>query len=294
MPFIQIVGKHYLEMNRSINIYVITALLSGLYSCSPGTYIQNAVNVPLLDDKNELQVTAYLNPGRVEVQTAYSINSNLAVMANGYTAFKETHTMEGGIYNADLYDLGIGYRTDIGRQSLMEIFIGAGEGWSQGNLERNWGGQWNVEYLEYSTDFNKYFFQINYAYVLPNWKLGAALRSSMVHFDTYEYAIRSNNYTYQGDIVFTDTISQKNLSGYVVDPIINLQWEKKRFKVVTQVGYSMSFFDVNHNYEVHVSGLHGLNNYVTQPRYQRIILNVGFKFTFGGKNSKHYADPIPE
>jgi len=289
-------------MNRFVNIYPIITVLSVLYSCSPSTYIRNAVNVPLFEDKKELQVTGYLNPTRLELQTAYSINSNLGVMANGYVGFSKAVLNKSiGTYDAYLYDLGLGYLTRIGDRNLVEIFLGAGQGWVHGkNIERHWGGlfgggQWNLEWLDYQTDFSKYFFQFNYAYVLPNWKLGFSFRNSLVHYKNYEYAIIKDDYVnLGGEIFFTDSISQKDLTGYVLDPIVNIQWGRKRFKIVSQIGLSLSLFDVNHNTAQFFTDQVNSDQFIWHPKYNRVIFNIGFKYTFGGSASKNPEDPIVE
>lgn len=114
-------------MKKLTVIILFCAVL--LSSCTHYYYVANVQNVPLFRDKNEFQLSGAYGGGDqttcIEVQSAYSITGNVAVMANFMSA-------KGGDITSNNYGKGsyfegaVGYFKPVNKYGVFQIFGGIG------------------------------------------------------------------------------------------------------------------------------------------------------------------------
>jgi len=266
--------------------FIILGLLI-LYSCSPSTYIRNAVNSPLFENKNELHTSSYINVGEFDFQMAYSLSSHIGIMANGYTAFPNSYRISKGSFYSMKYDLALGYFINLNEKHYLSAFIGTGQGLLKGDMKRHWAGQWNIEWLDYHTDYNEYYLQLGYYKKTNKWNIGFTMRSNLIYYNSYDYDVVRDEYQSGATpIVFTDTIHKTNVYGYSIDPLINIQLKIHKFRLLGQFGYSISNLDVENLHKYYSTKYNYLTDFNAHPRYQRLIFKIGVQYVLGGKNNK--------
>ena len=274
------------DKRKLVNI-VIVIITVIMYSCSPATYVRNTINSPLFEDKNEFQASAYMNLGELDLQTAYSLTSHIGVTANLYTALPKSVFIKEGTYSQKKYDFSLGYYTHLNDKNYISAFVGGGQGFLEGDVRRHWANDYNIEWIKYNTDYIEGYLQLNYYRKYNNWDIGFSLRNNFVHYKEYNYANYKDEYTGFSPvpIVFTDTIQQYNLNGFVFDPVINLQYKSKKLRLLGQFGYSISSFNVENRKLVNNMQYNYLTKHDNAPRYQRLIFKLGIQYTFGRKKT---------
>ncbi len=111
------------------NVFFLIAIIV-LSSCSHTYYVPNTVNVPLFKEKNEIRLAGYYYSDQVttyEIQGAYSITNNLAVMANymyGYDYTKEYVKEDCGF--GHYVDAAAEYYKPLNKYFVLEAFGGMG------------------------------------------------------------------------------------------------------------------------------------------------------------------------
>ncbi len=111
------------------NVFFLIGIIV-LSSCSHTYYVPNTVNVPLFKEKNEVRLAGYYASDEVttyEIQGAYSITNNFAVMANymyGYESTNEYFKNDCGF--GHYVDAAAGYYKPLNKYFVVEVFRGVG------------------------------------------------------------------------------------------------------------------------------------------------------------------------
>jgi hypothetical protein len=90
-------------------------------SCSPKYYVPNTHNVPLLEEKGQINLAVHGNGNQFEIQGAAALSSNIGLMLNGGFFFPaEDDNGNGG--SGRLGEVGLGYYTKIGEYVVFETY----------------------------------------------------------------------------------------------------------------------------------------------------------------------------
>ncbi len=145
-------------------------------------YRANRLNTPVFKKKKELQTTLVTGASGIELQGAYSINDNLAIMLNGVYDNSKVRVMDtiqgvkdGNSEYSNIYGEGaIGYYQSFGldTSNMAAVFLGGGLGSTRG-----FSNHWGVDYLKYNSEYFRLFLQPTYGLILNrNVELAAAMR----------------------------------------------------------------------------------------------------------------------
>lgn len=90
-------------------------------ACSPKYYVPNTHNVPLLEEKGQINLAVHGNANQLDVQAAAGLSSNIGLMVNGGFFFpKDDNNGNGG--SGKLGEVGLGYFTKIGDYMVFETY----------------------------------------------------------------------------------------------------------------------------------------------------------------------------
>lgn len=151
-------------------------------------YRANKVNTPVFKKKGEVQSELVTGSGGAELQLAYSISNNLAVIANGVFDNSKVRVMDtlqhiknGDSEYSNLFaEGGIGYYKTFGPDTnkMFAVFLGGGYGSTTG-----YSDVWNDEFIKFNGVYNRIFWQPQYGYILnENVELAGALRFSFLNY----------------------------------------------------------------------------------------------------------------
>ena len=100
-------------------------------SCTHYYYVANVQNVPMLQEKNDLQVSGFFGGWDeskcIELQTAFAPAENFGVLANFMTAWGG-NVSERDYGKGSCFDLGMGYFKPVNETLIFEIYSGIGGG----------------------------------------------------------------------------------------------------------------------------------------------------------------------
>ncbi len=99
-----------------------------LGACAPKYYAPNTQNVPLLTRQGDYSAVGAVGDSRVEVQGAYGITSELALLANA-AHFEARDDVDGDGGGGGLFELGFGYQRPINERFHLGVFglLGGGD-----------------------------------------------------------------------------------------------------------------------------------------------------------------------
>lgn len=103
----------------------ICALIS--IGCNPKYYAPNTHNVPLLQQKGNGVASFAAGEARAELQGAYAVTNNLALMLN-LASFKQKNDEEGDGGKGNLLEAGVGYYRGFSKKFVFETYGLAGIG----------------------------------------------------------------------------------------------------------------------------------------------------------------------
>ncbi len=203
------------RLNNLINLCALF-LLFLLTSCAP-VYVPNAVNTPLLTEKNQFQIKAGIGLSGTDIQSAYALTDHFAVMAN-YNFRNNTAKEDENGSKGRLGEAAIGLFFPSPKKAVIyEIYTGFGYGYGKysdigsGTFDKSAEGS-----------FNRFFIQQNFAYHFLFVDLIQATRASFVNFYKYNESGFSTALT-------------KNKSAWFIEPTLTLK-AGKAIKVYYQVG----------------------------------------------------------
>lgn len=223
-----------------------------MYSCKP-VYIPNAVNIPYLSEKGQINGGLHTGTSGIDLQGAYAITDHVAVMANGSYANRDGSDTSLTNDHKHLFgELGMGYFMPFGA-GRFEIYGGAGTGTA--SSYENFFSQGDVYAKAF---YNRYFFQTNIGASARNVEGGLGLRFSFVDFNKFS----SNNVEYN-----------RGITRAYMEPVLNLKVGSENIKVTTQIGFSalLSAPPDSSNFMEYV-----------EVQHQPFIFNIGLSFNIGG------------
>ncbi|MEA2077425.1 MAG: hypothetical protein U9O95_05345 [Candidatus Marinimicrobia bacterium] len=215
------------------------------FSCTSFIYYPNGANAPLLQEKNEIQVSAKIKGLGGDIQGAWAFSDHLATQLN--INFLDVFGTEMGVsHNSGQYygDAAIGYYTSINPKIVLEAYLGTGHGTTFfRNTDTN---------ILRTTDYHKIYAQIDMGFRTKNFKIGLALREAFV-----------NAYRTKIDNVIT---GDQYIDAFF-EPVIFIAIGGEKYKVNAQIGFSDSQFSSINNYAPFIFslGLEGRFSPTKQP-----------------------------
>lgn len=237
---------------KRLNLYCIFAFILFTYSCKP-VYIPNVLNMPYMSEQGQVNVGLYTGTNGFDLQGAYAITDNIAVMANGSYADRDaSDTSFVNDHKHKFGELGAGYFLPFGA-GRFELYGGAGGGTSE-SYDNFFSP--SKEVMAKAT-YSRYFFQTNIGASAKNIEGGLGLRFSFLNFSK----IVSDNQEY------TDGLSRAYM-----EPVLNLKIGGEQLKVATQIGFCAPLSPITDS---------------TMTEYYHIqhkpfIFNIGLTYNLGG------------
>jgi hypothetical protein len=208
-------------------IFFYAFALCALSSCTHNYYMPASHNVPLFKEKNVFRASGSqgggAKTGTTEVQAAYAVTNQLAVMSTVMRAkggVKEDDNWGEGHY----YDAAVGYYKPLGKNGVFELFGGFGR------------GHQHHEYspFEYSNlSFNKVFIQPSIGITTNTFDVAFTPSFSRLFF----YDIASQINTDDSDFEALMKISDSRMS-ILYEPSVTIRGGWKYLKVQLQMGNS--------------------------------------------------------
>ncbi len=169
---------------KNLNFLFLVGLLFMITSCTTTLYIPNASHVPLLQEENELKITASTFNN---LQVAYAATDHIGLMANGFwTTSTPENKEESGDWkgSGSLVELGVGYFGQINRL-VFETYLGGGVG----SLEYK-DSETNPK-KSYSSKGTKFFIQPNLGWTSKFIDIGISGRMTGLKYNDFQ----ANGYT---------------------------------------------------------------------------------------------------
>ncbi|SHL99427.1 hypothetical protein SAMN05444266_1064 [Chitinophaga jiangningensis] len=192
---------------------VSTALF--LTACHTTVYVPQAVNAPALKEKHEFKG----NIGPNNLQAAFAVSENIAVMASGQYVYRNAfYGNEGGDNDNDVFDRnvrggafegGVGYFKAFGnkKRAVFDVYGGFGTG-GFNTLDRsyydNGNGTANTADYQLRSKFTRGFIQPSFGIVHPVVEAIFSTRFSVVNF----YGLTAGNLARGADSTHTSTFYQ--------------------------------------------------------------------------------------
>jgi len=256
-------------MKHWLMLVLLGALVS---SCGVNTYVNNVVNVPLMNMEDEFKASGYLGLDHIELQAAYPVTQRMAIMHNLYFGFgtKGLNLVEQYLGKRAYGDLGIGYYGGLKENDIFEVYGGYGFGYLDFDYSYGWE---DIEY-KVSSKYHKVFLQTNLGICKERFKAALSLRANYVNFPNYYVEFTDWDACGFISCITTDTLTLNNLSTFILDPVITVKFGGKSVRFILQAGFS---FPVVRNYPRFGTRLF-VENYPYPPLYTRFIFNTGLQF----------------
>jgi hypothetical protein len=217
------------KIHELVIVLTVTLLMA---SCKT-MYRTNKVNAPVFKKKGELQAELVTGTGGIEVQGAYSLSNNLAILVSGVYDNSKVRVMDtlSGVKNgnseySNLFAEGaLGYYKTFGidTSKMIAVYIGGGIGETKG-----YSDLWQSDYLKYNSKYTRFFVQPTYGiFVKKNVEVAAALRLSFVNYHSLSI----------NDDLRTSYLT--NSYDLFVDPVITVKAGYEQFKFIAQLGASV-------------------------------------------------------
>jgi len=210
-------------------------------------YFQNPHQVPLFKEKNEARFSGGLSTGidnsGGQLQTAYSITNKLAIQANWFKNHDKFGA--GGSWEANYYDLALGYYKDFEKFGIFEFYGGVGYLKQTHNyfiihtetINSFWFGTYtNDSYVPVgSATFhaNKIYFQPSYGFTFNSFDVVLSSRFSSLNFMSVDNNVTPGNYRYNEAKSFT-----YGNSYIFFEPAITIRAGWKYFKGQVQIAFN--------------------------------------------------------
>lgn len=210
------------------NLYV---LLSGIIlltmSCKTILYVPNAVNAPLLKEKNEIK--AYGSPNNAQI--AYAVSNHIGIMGNAYGNKFTSENTTNGVTTKDankgnLFELGLGYFNPLSENLVFETYIGGGLG------KIDFDNQ--TQNKHYDVKATKFFVQPAIGYVHKFFDIAFTPRISAVEYND----LNVNGYTQ--DELNNEYLNKDDVEGktwFFAEPAITARLGYKFVKIQAQFGF---------------------------------------------------------
>ncbi len=232
-------------------IFTASVFIFTLTGCTHNYYIQTTQNVPLFREKNEYRAAVSLGGGSeintVDIQAAYSITNQFAVMTNfmlasggdrPYSSWGEGKYFEGAF----------GYFKPLEEHGVLEIYGGFGSGnqhhYYQGSSSSSNDG--TTSYREGMADlsFTRMFLQPSYGVTFSGFDLALTTGFSYISFNRINNRID----TLDSEYFAVDDIS-KNRNSFLFEPSFTIRGGWKYVKLQLQLGSSKNLSHQNLKFE---------------------------------------------
>lgn len=188
---------------------VIFIGIFGTIACSP-VYVPNVVNVPLHNNKDELQIACYTGIAGIDPQISYAISDDIALMCNG-SFVRRGEIGSDNFRHQNFLELGLGYFSSISKKGRFEVYGGGG----YGSLQSKYSGSLWDDYNDVS--LIRYFVQPAIGIRSAFGDISFASRFVFVHYN-------------QANIV---------AMGAFAEPVITMKVGYRYVKAVAQLGFSL-------------------------------------------------------
>jgi hypothetical protein len=226
-------------------ILLLAVSLSGCTSY----YVPNTQNVPLFKEKNEFRISATKAFVTTEVQAAYSVTHNIAVMAN-FMRVRDMAMTDPSWGRENYIESAIGYYTPFMEKGVFEIYGGCGFSnqyyqysyFSVGSLRNSSGTA--------SFSFTKFFIQPSVGFTSGIFDFAFSARLSNLHYYKINSKINVGNSEYSK----LDLIRQ-NTNSFVFEPAFTTLIGFKYVKIQLQSGVAINLNNPNSNFQTPLGSL---------------------------------------
>ena len=195
----------FLLMFFSVSIFVLN-------SCAPA-YTPNAVNIPLLTNKKEIQISGSTGLSGVEAQLAVGVTNHIGVMVN-WNYRDDTNDTTDTYHYHNFFEGGIGYYTTFSSLGRFEIYGGYGFG----NVDVNIQTIATQDIVK--AKFNRVFIQPNFGFSSQFFDLGFAPRIVYVMMNP-------------------ERLQYSTINRFFVEPAGILRFGYRYMYLTSQIGFSI-------------------------------------------------------
>lgn len=208
-------------------------------------YVPNAVNAPLLKEKNEIKASI----GGNNAQAAYAVTGNVGIIANAYWDKYKEEITSGGITTetlnkGNLVELGVGYYKPLTENVVFETYVGGGLGkidFKNDNTQKY-----------YDVDATKFFIQPAIGYVGKFFDIAFTPRLSAVKYNGlntrgYSPAELNEEYLNKNDV--------EGKTWMFIEPALTARVGYKFVKLQAQFGFASKLTSGDLKYESKFSSL---------------------------------------
>lgn len=169
----------------------ISAIAWIFSSCSPTYYVPNAHNVPLMDNKGDVALSAGVSEHNGDFQASFAVDDNIGIMINhmgGSSTFDGSSKSTKYHVKGRMTELGAGYFQRINDHLVFEVYALAGMGVFDNKFDSSGSYQ---GWLTGSA--NKYALQGNIGLKYKYLELALALKPTTVEFSKVEGTLTIDN-----------------------------------------------------------------------------------------------------
>lgn len=158
-------------MKTQLQISLIIAFLFSILlfnACAPA-YTPNVVNAPLLNNKNETQISLHAGFSGTDAQIAYAATDHIGLMLN-WSYRNNTFDTSSSYHYHNFIEGGVGYYTSFSSQGKFEAFAGYG----YGNVDVQINNSVGTSLVQAS--YSRFFLQPNLGFTSQMFDVGVAPR----------------------------------------------------------------------------------------------------------------------
>lgn len=202
-----------------------------IVSCNPKLYSPNTQNVPLISEKEQINLSAVGNTHQVEFQGAYGLTEHIAIQANGgLFSQSELNNDNGG--SGKYIELGGGYFKPITENWIFETYGLVGIGNVENHLPSTVSKASETE-GDISANILRVGVQPNFGYVSKYFSAAVSSRITNLSYSNID-----------GDLVYKSqefvTYLNENKSNFLIEPAITVKAGLENVKFQVQYGYSLN------------------------------------------------------
>jgi hypothetical protein len=170
----------------------MTRLLYILFSCmvfsSCGIYLQNTVNVTLMEHAGQLQIAAHESLNGPEGQASYSITKDIGVIANYQNKGEKRTDFSAVNYEINKHyfgEAGLGlyeYKVDGSTKSYKDVFFLAGQGMTSRYVQGLDSSQKNISVQFRQATYNRFCVQGDFAKTFNKYTIAFSPRLFLISY----------------------------------------------------------------------------------------------------------------
>lgn len=236
-PTSSVTAQSIWKVNHEISTLIWIAVLIGFFmtSCNPIYYAPNTLNVPLLSEEGETNLSVAGNGKQIELQGAHAINDQFAVLADAVLFFPvEDENGEGG--KGNLVEIGAGYLHPFSENWIFEGYGLVGLGSVKNDFPQSSPGPGSITIGDISASMIRWGIQPNFGY--KSKYFSAALSARLINLIYHN--VRGN--LVHDQINQVDLLKDQN-SYILVEPALTLRGGLEKIKLQVQLGVSYNITD---------------------------------------------------